>query len=111
MSEFSVRVLPDRERVVVALAGELDLATVDRVEQEALELYDRGFTSLALDLRGLTFMDSSGLKLLMRLQHHAHARNCQFAIVDGEGPVRRLLQLTRLSDHFTHVPPPAAGAH
>lgn len=102
---FSVRIRPDRDRVVVALGGELDLATAPRAEQWVRALYERGFTSVALDLRDLTFVDSSGLKLLLDLHDLAAAEDFRFALVDGEGPIRRLLELTALSDHFVHVPP------
>lgn len=105
---FNVRIRPERDRVVVALTGELDLATVTRAERWARALYERGFTSLAFDLRGLTFIDSSGLRLLLELDRLAAAEGCRFAIIDGEGPTRRLLQLTGLSDHFAHAAP--AGA-
>lgn len=106
---FSVRIRPDRERVIVVLGGEFDLATAGRVERWTGELQERGFTSLVLDLRELTFIDSSGLKLLLRLDAAARADGFSFAIIDGEGPVRRLLELTCLTDRFTHAPPPADG--
>lgn len=104
---FSVRVRPERDRVVVALSGELDIATVERVERWVRALYERGFSSIALDLRDLTFIDSSGLRLLLRLDRRADDVGCRFALVDGEGPVRRLLQLTGLTDHFALAEPAA----
>jgi anti-sigma B factor antagonist len=103
---FSVRIRPDRDRVVVALGGELDLATVPRAERWVRELYGRGFTSVALDLRELAFVDSSGLHLLLRLDDLAAADGCRFALVDGGGPIRRLLDLTGMADRFHSAPPP-----
>ncbi len=102
---FSIRIRPDRDRVVVALGGELDLATAPRAEQWVRALYERGFRSVALDLRELSFVDSSGLRLLLELHDLAAADGCRFAIVDGAGPIRRLLDLTGLTGHFVHAPP------
>lgn len=91
----------DRERMVVMLSGELDLASVGSVEAAVQELYATGFASVVLDLRELTFIDSTGLRLLLRLDEQAWASGVALAIIDGEGPVRRLLRLTRLADRFT----------
>lgn len=102
---FSIRVRPEPDRVLVALAGELDIATVARAERPARELYERGFTSVVLDLRALTFVDSTGLKLLLRLDDLATSNGWRFAIVAGEGAAHRLLELTRLTDRFTHAAP------
>lgn len=105
---FSIRIRPERDHVIVALGGELDLATVERAERWARALFRRGFASIAFDLRRLTFIDSSGLRLLLLLDRIAAAGGARFAIIDGEGPVRRLLQLTGLTDHFARVAPSAA---
>lgn len=101
IATFAIDVRPERGRVVVAATGELDLATAGVLENEVGGLFDRGFTSVAVDLRGLTFIDSSGLRLLIRLDERARTGSCLFALVDGEGPARRLLDLTHLRDRFT----------
>lgn len=56
---FRIEVRPDRRRVIVALHGELDVATVDEVAAEIDAPVDRGFDALVLDLRYVSFMDSS----------------------------------------------------
>jgi anti-anti-sigma factor len=98
-------VRPERDRVLVALSGELDIATVARAERPVRELYERGFTSIVFDLRALTFIDSTGLKLLLRLDGLATANGCRFAIVAGDGAAHRLLELTRLTERFAHAAP------
>jgi anti-sigma B factor antagonist len=97
---LTTEVRPDRERVVVALRGELDLAHVGDVEQEVHALYERDFPMVVLDLRELSFIDSTGLRLLLRLEALASSEQRSFSIADGRGPVRRLLELTGLSHHF-----------
>jgi anti-sigma B factor antagonist len=97
---LTTEVRPDRERVVVALRGELDLANVGDVEQEVRALYARDFPTVVLDLRELSFIDSTGLRLLLRLEALASGEQRSFAIANGTGPARRLLELTGLTDHF-----------
>jgi anti-sigma B factor antagonist len=91
------------ERVVLAAEGELDLSTVPAVDREVQELCAAGCRSIVLDLRALTFIDSSGLSLLLRLDAQARSDGFAFAIVEGDGPVRRLLALTNLTDDFEHA--------
>ncbi|MCW2954535.1 MAG: hypothetical protein JWQ48_3705 [Conexibacter sp.] len=98
---FSIESRPDRSRIAVALAGELDLATVDAVEAEIRDLRAAGFSEIVLDLRALVFIDSTGLRLLLRWDEAARRDGFSFAIVDGVGPVRRLLEVTGLTERFT----------
>ena len=100
---FRVDIEPERERVRVIPHGELDLATVGQLEAKIEEVRSRGFTSIVLDLRQLSFMDSTGLRLMLELDAESRADGFRFAIIDSEGPVRRLLELTRIDGQFKHV--------
>ncbi|MGH2916254.1 MAG: STAS domain-containing protein [Solirubrobacteraceae bacterium] len=72
---FSIVVEPDRETVLLAVAGELDLATGPQLVREVDELADAGFARLVIDLRHLTFLDASGLHAIL----DAHARSTREA--------------------------------
>jgi anti-sigma B factor antagonist len=102
---FRLTTRPDGARVVLEAHGEMDLVTAPAVEDEVHELRSRGVGSIVLDLRALTFIDSSGLSLLLRLDAEARSDDFSFAIIEGEGPVRRLLELTNLSDDFLRAEP------
>jgi anti-anti-sigma factor len=99
---FGVVVEVERKRVRVTPHGELDLATVGELET-AIERHTREPVALVLDLRRLTFISSAGLHLLLRLDAEARSGGFTFAIVEGDGPARRLLTLTGLRDSFTHA--------
>jgi anti-sigma B factor antagonist len=88
---FSVEVRPDRQRAIVVPRGELDVATVGELAAEIDDLVRRGFDALALDLRETSFMDSSGVHLLLEQTARADAR---ITIIDTSYPVRRVLELT-----------------
>jgi anti-sigma B factor antagonist len=100
---FRVEVVPERDRVLVVPRGELDLATVTELEAQIQELRSRGFAAIVLDLRQLTFMDSTGLRLMLQLHAEARSDGFRFAIIDGEGPVRRLLKLTCVDSQFEYA--------
>lgn len=100
---FRIEVQPERERVRVVPHGELDLVTVKQLDSEIERLRSRGFATIALDLRQLTFMDSTGLRLLLRLDAESRTNGFRFLVIDGEGPVRRLMRLTRIEDRFQYA--------
>jgi anti-anti-sigma factor len=102
-SPFAVDVRTDGSRAVVAAAGELDIATVGAVRSAFDELRSAGWREIVADLRGLTFIDSQGLTLLVQLHHDAKANDWSFAIVDGAPAVRRLLEVTELTSYFDHA--------
>jgi anti-anti-sigma factor len=81
--------------------GELDLDSVHRVEAALAELREEGCPEVVLDLRGLTFMDSTGLRLVIRWDTTARADGFRFAIVPGAETVQRVFRLTGMDEHLT----------
>jgi anti-sigma B factor antagonist len=90
--------------------GELDLDSVHRVEAALEGLRDERCSSVVLDLRGLTFMDSTGLRLVIRWDTAAREGGFRFAIVPGAEVVQRVFRLTGMGDHFTIAEPPRDSA-
>jgi anti-sigma B factor antagonist len=88
-------------------AGDLDLDTVHRVEAALAGLHDEGSGRLVLDLRGLTFMDSTGLRLVIRWHTAAEDKGFEFAIVPGPEIVQRVFRLTGMEEHLKVAEPPA----
>jgi anti-sigma B factor antagonist len=85
---------PDRSRVVLALAGELDVATVDDVDRHLVDLRASGFDHLRLELRDLTFMGSVGLGLVLRWSRRAAQEGWRLDVVGDRGAVQRVMRLT-----------------
>ena len=75
---FRCEVTPERDAVRVRPVGELDMDTAPVLDAQMRELRDSGFRRLILDLRGLQFIDSSGLHLILR--YDAEARRDGFAL-------------------------------
>ena len=81
---------------VVALVGELDLATADQFDETLGGLENGERDHIILDLRGLTFMDSSGLRVLaaQRLQRSTDGHECRVIALSPQ--VRRVLEISGL---------------
>lgn len=81
---------------MVRAEGEIDIASVDTLEQELSRLVEEGTTRLAVELSPVTFMDSTGLRALISSHHELEERGGEIALVVGDGPVRRLLEVSGL---------------
>jgi anti-anti-sigma factor len=101
--DFGIEVLPARERVIVSVSGELDMATTDRLRAAVGELYEMGFSRLVLDLRTVTFIDSTALEFLLGQHTQAQAGAREFSIAYVNGPVARLLELTGADSRLPRV--------
>jgi anti-sigma B factor antagonist len=102
---------------LVELRGELDIASVSEVAEAFDDLAPDadGVRHVVLDLRGLTFMDASGVHELIRQNDFAHRNRHNLAVVRGRKAIQRLLELTALEEILVMVddpedlaPPPSA---
>ena len=88
----------------VLLSGELDGATAKLVERDLVgTARDRSVRRLVLHLGGLSYIDSSGMALLLRLDRLARRDGFTFAVARPTGSVRARLELTGLLTHLTVV--------
>src|SRR4051812_21130667 len=92
--EFFCDVQPDRERVIVAVSGELDLAAAPQLAATIDKLVDVGFGRIVVDLRPLTFLDSAGVHALISASDTAERRGCALSLVRGSRGVQRIFELT-----------------
>ncbi len=93
---FEVQVEPERSVVRVAPVGELDIATVAHLEERLRELREAGFDEILLDLRGLTFLDSSGLRSIVMLDAEARRDGLELGLVQGPPAIERVFAITGL---------------
>jgi anti-anti-sigma factor len=83
----------DRGRIVVSVGEELDLATADGLWQELKDLFEPG-SVVVLDGTGLVFMDSTGLRVLIRAAQQAQQAGAVFRVVAPHPAVQRVLELS-----------------
>ena len=93
---FRVDVHPERDAVRVVPAGELDLATAELLERQLHELRDAGFDHVVLDLRELTFIDSSGIRVVVAEHRFAETTDHDFSLISGAPAVPRALEVCGL---------------
>jgi anti-sigma B factor antagonist len=79
----------------VRLIGEFDLASHDQFER-AVDGHDGPPRAIVLDLQGLTFIDSTGLRVIVALWERSLQEGFDFAIVPGSTQVQRAFALTGL---------------
>lgn len=95
--------------VRVTLSGELGLATAYAFDRRLLEIESRHPALVALDLRGVTMLDSAGLGRLVSAHRRARRGGWRLVLVRGGRVVARVLHSTRLDEHLevTRELPPA----
>jgi anti-sigma B factor antagonist len=89
--------------VHVELSGELDIATAPKLDEEVRRLETEGHELIVIDLRGLQFMDSSGLRSLLAADTNARELGRRLVIVRGDDRVQRVLRITRLDERLEIV--------
>jgi anti-sigma B factor antagonist len=84
------------EALHVTLTGELDISNVERFEQVLMELEQPRPELIVLDLRGVRFIDSTGLSLLLNADARARRQSRHVTIVSGSGAARRIMRTVAL---------------
>jgi anti-anti-sigma factor len=110
MSEFGVETRKEEGQVRVVLTGELDLAVVPRLDAELREAESEGPPVIVVDLAGLEFMDSSGLRALVVADERARRDGRRLTIMSASRAVRRVFEITKLDRHLDLVDDPSAAA-
>jgi anti-sigma B factor antagonist len=85
-------------RHTLVLTGELDVAFASDLEQMVTRLCASGVRGVALDLSKLTFVDSTGIRAILRAQAVCREHGYDFLIEPGRESVQRVFELTGLLD-------------
>jgi anti-anti-sigma factor len=105
-NNFQIDTRRDGTAIVLAVSGELDLASSPALRTELARADDAGADLVILDLRELVFMDSTGLSVLVKAHQHAAESGRRFAVVRGGKQVERLLSLTGVAERLLVVDQP-----
>jgi anti-sigma B factor antagonist len=102
-SDFVVDTQITGRAVTLVLTGELDLMSSPILDEALERAYESNPELILVDLRGLEFMDSTGLHQLVSAQQRATRLGRRFAVVRGAEPVQRLFDLTGIAELLTMV--------
>lgn len=99
------------ESCLVTVTGEVDMMTAPRLRSCLQEQVERAGSLLVLDLRGVAFLGSSGLAVLVETLDRTRERHIALRLVCDSREVVRPLEATGLTELFEiHSDPDAALA-
>ena len=90
--------------VAIAVAGELDAASVSDLRTTVDAVSFEGVRTIVLDLGQLPFMDSTGLGALVGAKRNAERRGARFHLANPSRPIEKLLEVTRAASYFDIEP-------
>ena len=82
---------------LVALTGELDMASSPDLEDRLELLRSDGVRAIVIDLRGLTFVDSTGLRAFIRAKSHARENGHRVLLIGASRQARRVFDIAGVS--------------
>ena len=96
----------ENDAVKMTLRGELDLEHAYTFDEELRRVEALGPPCICLDLRELTFLDSTGLARLVAARRRARKAGRRLVLVRGSAAVQRLFALTAVDEHFEIINEP-----
>lgn len=99
---FRIDIVQRDDAVVLVVVGEIDIATAPLLEQQLTEAESRDAVSVIVDLDGVSFMDSTGLQVLVS---HALSKTNghRLRLTRGSPQVRRLFEISGMHEHLPFV--------
>ncbi|MET9760991.1 STAS domain-containing protein [Streptomyces sp. NPDC006372] len=88
----------DGDTLTLAVAGELDVASVGALCDTAVDYVESGVRRLFLDLTKVTFCDTGSLYMLLGLQHALHAANGNLTVAAVSNPIEQTLTTNELNN-------------
>lgn len=98
VGQLTVRSERDGVMHTISLAGELDLATAAEAEREFRRVESTDAPSIVLDLPDLTFIDSTGVRLLISAHARSRADSQRLVLLRGPASVQRVFELCGIVD-------------
>src|SRR4051812_36494517 len=95
---LTVEIRREADRIVLLLEGDLDMQNAATLDRQLLAAERTDASQIVLDLRGLRFIDSSGLRSILLATRRSRQDSNRLGVMQGDGDVARLLRLTAI-DH------------
>jgi anti-sigma B factor antagonist len=101
--QLQIEVRQEADRIVVRLEGELDMANAPLLQESMGSDELAAAKTVVLDLQGLTFLDSTGLRIILAAREQCWRRGQEFAVTPGSQQVQRLLSVTGVGEHLRTI--------
>lgn len=96
--------LSEEKSPVVAVRGEVDIATAPGLRRYLLGIIDECADPVVLDLLGVTFIDSTALGVLIGANERSRERGIDFRIVVNDARIVKVFEITGLSELLSIYP-------
>jgi anti-sigma B factor antagonist len=100
MMELRLSVQHHGDRATIHIGGEIDLATCPHLQAVVVDLVDRGYHQLIVDLERVSFLDCAGIRVLIDARRRVQEHGGSVRLVRPRPLVRRVLALTRMTEVF-----------
>ncbi|GAV13817.1 anti-sigma F factor antagonist [Paenibacillus sp. E194] len=99
--KFAVKTVQQEGQVIVQTCGDLDLAAAKEFRSTMEPIVNDANTELTLDLKELTYIDSTGIGILISILKMRHEQKSAFRIVNVPTHVQKLFDMTGISKFLT----------
>jgi anti-anti-sigma factor len=82
------------ERHTIFLSGEVDVSSSQLLEDAVVDACSAGAKEVVLDMGGIEFMDSTGLRAILRSRALCEEKDCDYRVTPAQRPVERTLAVT-----------------
>jgi anti-sigma B factor antagonist len=95
---FEAHLAAQGQTAFIRLAGEFDLACAQDFRERSKAIDNDAFRRVVLDLRKLTFIDSTGLRLIIDLWKRSREKGLEIVVVRGSEAVQRVFKITGMDE-------------
>ncbi|EHR63419.1 STAS domain-containing protein [Saccharomonospora cyanea] len=98
MTTADVEVRSQEDTVEILLTGEIDLSNSDAVKEKIFGSIDNRLVAVTIDLGGLSYIDSAGLRILFALAERLRLLQTACTVIAPVGtPTRRVLEMSGMT--------------
>jgi anti-anti-sigma factor len=106
-SRFEIQSETQGDTARLTVSGELDIATVPRLEEAVATVLAQGARSVIVDLSRLAFVDSSGLRMFITLNDRASAERWSLGLIRPPDPSYSVFRITGAEENLPFIEDPS----
>jgi|SRR5699024_4963927 len=88
------------DKIFLELSGELDISHTSKFKKKVIDIYDSDPKDMEMDLKGLEYLDSTGLGAFIYLLKHAQENGHKITLKNVKPNIKKLFTITKLDELF-----------
>jgi anti-anti-sigma factor len=101
--QLTIEVVPEHDHVTLRLTGEINMCTAESVRDAALTVMRQHSPNISIDLSGVTFLDPTGLEMLLTIRLRATLQGGELRLVDPARTMLRVLEVAGVHRCFSRA--------